>query len=64
MDNTGYRWTVSPEASGDWRWAITGRDTGQTILSGVAVSRAVAAAYIVRAIATGMTVEAERSLAA
>ena len=54
MDNDGYRWTITSQPSGEWRWSIISRDRGDTILEGVAKSRAVAAAYVVRAISLGM----------
>lgn len=55
MENDGYRWTIAPEPSGEWRWSIISRDQGVAILEGMAKSRAVAAAYVVRAISLGMT---------
>lgn len=55
MDDVGYRWSISPEPSGAWRWAIISRDRGEIVLGGLANSRAVAAAHVVRAIAMGMT---------
>lgn len=64
MENDGYRWTISPEASGEWRWSIISRDRGDILLSGIAQSKAVAAAYVVRAIARGMTEPMAETLAA
>ena len=55
METDGYRWTIAPEPSGEWRWSIISRDRGVAIFEGMAKSRAVAAAYVVRAISAGMT---------
>ena len=64
MDHTGYSWTIRPLAEG-WIWSLNARDSGQMLVEGLAPSRAVAAAMVVRAIARGvLATTAVESLAA
>jgi hypothetical protein len=54
MDHAGYSWTVRGEGGG-WRWSILPPGGGTALLTGLAPTRAIAAALVIRAIARGMT---------
>jgi hypothetical protein len=64
MQHSGYQWTIRP--SGDaWTWQAMNRDDGSVAAQGAARTRAEAAAFLVRAIARGVSDGAEpRRLAA
>lgn len=52
-DPAGYQWSIEPRGA-DWIWTI--RSTGgDVVLTGRALSRAHAAACVVRAVVCGMT---------
>lgn len=57
MHHPGYHWTICPQG-GQWRWSIHDQDNGRVVVDGWARSRSHAAAYVVRAIARGVTAEA------
>ena len=52
MHHLGYHWTIRPSGE-DWRWEIRERDEGGLVLEGLAPSRAVAAALVIRTLARG-----------
>lgn len=52
MHHAGYHWTIRP--SGDaWLWEIRDHDGGGLLLEGLAPSRAIAAALVIRTLARG-----------
>lgn len=57
MTQAGYSWTIS-ETGQAWTWAVLAPDDPTPLLRGQAPSRAVAAAMVVRALVSGVTVEA------
>lgn len=63
MDHAGFGWTIS-QVEETWRWTVTDPADGAALVAGLAPSRAVAAAMVVRALVRGMTEEAPRELAA
>ena len=56
----GYSWSIR-RSDAQWRWSISGPTDGRVILGGVAPTRAVAAALVIRAIAQGMTADVAQS---
>jgi hypothetical protein len=52
MQQAGYHWTIRPSGE-DWRWEIRDQDGGGLVLEGLAPSRAVAAALVIRTLARG-----------
>jgi len=60
MTETGCNWSITAVEHG-WAWRLTDRETGQAFVSGVASTRAIAAALIVRSIARGMTITPSQS---
>lgn len=54
MTHAGYKWSLKEDA-GQWRWMAFGRDDKTVLTQGVAQSRAEAAAFLVRAMARGIT---------
>jgi hypothetical protein len=56
--NPGYRWRISQQAE-EWAWALVAVDTDLAVVEGRAPSRKVAAAMLVRAIATGVIAHLE-----
>ncbi|HYC68220.1 hypothetical protein [Brevundimonas sp.] len=54
MQHSGYHWTIRPSGE-DWVWEIRDHDDGGLVLEGLAPSRAVAAALVIRALARGVS---------
>lgn len=54
MDHAGYSWTVKDDGTA-WRWSILPPGGGAALSTGLAPTRAMAAALVIRAIARGMT---------
>jgi hypothetical protein len=54
MDHAGYSWTMKEEGEA-LRWSILPPGGGAALLTGLAPTRAMAAALVIRAIARGMT---------
>lgn len=52
MQHSGYHWTIRPSGE-DWLWEIRDHDGGGLVLEGLAPSRAVAAALVIRTLARG-----------
>jgi len=62
-DHAGYQWAIE-ERQGEWAWAIRSGDEDHPLVTGVAVSRAHAAACVVRGLIQGVTMDQPRSMAA
>lgn len=54
MNHPGYQWTIIRQCD-DWHWALLEHDRSSVLVEGLAPSRAIAAAFVVRAIGRGMT---------
>ena len=54
MHRTGFHWTIRQEGNG-WVWHLFASGEDTILVRGEAPSRAVAAAFVVSAIAQGMT---------
>ncbi|HYD26502.1 hypothetical protein [Brevundimonas sp.] len=52
MQHPGYNWTIRPSGE-DWLWEIRDHAEGGLVQEGLAPSRAVAAALVIRALARG-----------
>jgi hypothetical protein len=52
----GYQWSIE-ERQGEWSWSIRAPDSQTALVTGAALSRAHAAACVVRALVLGVTVE-------
>lgn len=52
MQHAGYHWTIRPSGE-DWLWEIRDHDHGGVMLEGLAPSRAIAAALVIRTLARG-----------
>ena len=63
MQHAGYHWTIRPSGE-DWLWEIRDHDSGGLVLEGLAPSRAVAAALVIRTLARGAVEPIRRDLAA
>lgn len=63
MDHAGFGWTIS-QVEETWTWTVTDPGDGAALVMGLAPSRAVAAAMVVRALVRGLTEEAPRELVA
>lgn len=59
MHRTGFHWTIRQEDN-RWVWRLFASGEDTVLVRGEASSRAVAAAFVVKAIAEGMT-EAEQA---
>lgn len=53
MHHAGYHWSLRPEGD-KWRWVARGREDEQVFMQGLAPSRAIAAAFLVRALSRGV----------
>jgi hypothetical protein len=57
MGNTaGYQWSIE-ERDGQWTWSILAPEGQTSLVTGAALSRAHAAACVVRALILGVTVD-------
>lgn len=54
MNHSGYHWTIQPFGEA-WAWEVREPHGGLQVSTGAAPSRAIAAALVVRALASGMT---------
>ncbi|NJC41021.1 hypothetical protein GGQ87_001279 [Brevundimonas alba] len=52
MQHAGYQWTIRPSGE-DWLWEIRDHGNGGLVREGLAPSRAVAAALVIRTLARG-----------
>lgn len=58
MQHAGYHWSLQPEGE-QWRWVARGREDQAVFMEGLAPTRAVAAAFLVRALSRGVLNQAE-----
>ncbi|MFN3667856.1 MAG: hypothetical protein ACK4VY_00955 [Brevundimonas sp.] len=62
-DHPGYQWAIE-ERQDEWVWLIHDGDRQMPVVTGIAPSRAHAAACVVRALILGVTMDQSRTLAA